>query len=355
MDSKDRTLFRLWIDALTPKQALFAKALVDGAPSKVKCIVTTRDYSELNRFISRLGVKHTRVGRHGGGDLLQKLRASAERENKLISFVSKNSFDCAISFLSPEAARVSFGLGLTHHVCSDSPHANAPCRLVVPLISSVFSPFPIEVDRWTGYGIRPNRVRRYHALDPWAWLSRSGIRASRKVRGRVLIRLEEWFASYFRKGLGVSDVLSKLIDGIARIGDYEITLVPRYDDQREWTIRNFGAKCIVPKTTINGAREIAKTDLLIGGGATMTQEAALLGVPNISYFPSARLDVFTNYYFPKRLSIKASNPTQLLRTTFKMLKDVDREKGLFIERATSETRNFEDPVKFVFERILDRS
>jgi uncharacterized protein len=348
-------LFRLWIDALTPKQALFAKALFDGAPNGVKCVITTRDYSELNQFISRLGIKHTKIGRHGGGDLLQKLRASIERQNELISFVSKNSFDSSLCFLSPEAARVSFGLGLTHHVCSDSPHANAPCRLAVPLSSSVFSPFPIKVGLWTRYGIRPSQVQKYHALDPWAWLSRSGIRASPKVRGRVLIRLEEWFASYFRKGLGVSDVLSKLVDGILRIGDYEITLVPRYDDQRKWAGRNFGTKCIVPKTTIDGARAIANSDLLIGGGATMTQEAALLGVPNISYFPSAKLDVFTDYYFPRRLSIEASTPAQLLRTSLKLLRDIDKQKELFMERAAWETRNFEDPIKFVFERILDRN
>ncbi|MHB2037166.1 MAG: DUF354 domain-containing protein [Nitrososphaerales archaeon] len=346
-------MVRLWIDALTPKQALFAKALVERAPSKVKCTITTRNYSELNKFVTQLGLTYTSIGRHGGGDLAEKLRASVEREKLLIPFVSKSNFDFSLSFLSPEAARVSFGLGMRHYICSDSPHANAPSRLCVPLSKGVFTPFRIQKDRWTRYGVKPAQVQKYHALDPWAWLGFSKFRASRKVQGRVLIRLEEWFASYFRKGMGVSDVVSKLVAGIRRLGDYEITLVPRYDDQREWATKKFGKFCIVPKTTIDGVEAIAKTDLLVGGGATMTQEAALMGVPNISYFPSAELDVFSNYYFPKKLSVEASTPTELLDKTFSLLKNIEQTKSAFMARASEETKTFEDPVKFVYDRLLN--
>jgi uncharacterized protein len=346
-------LVRLWIDTLTPKQALFTKALVERAPSKVKCTVTTRNYSELNKFVSQLDLKHTRIGRHGGGELAEKLRASVERQRQLIPFVSKSGFDYSLCFLSPEASRVSFGLGIKHYICSDSPHSNAPSRLCVPLSEKVFTPFPIQKDRWTRYGVKLAQVQKYHSLDPWAWLKLSKFRATRKAQGRVLIRLEEWFASYFRKGMGVSDVVSRLVAGIRRMGDYEITLIPRYDDQREWATKRFGKICIVPKTTIDGIEAIAKTDLLIGGGATMTQEAALMGVPNISYFPSAKLDVFSNYYFPKKLSVQASTPKQLLDATFSLLKDIEQTKGEFMKRAAEETRTFEDPVQFVFDRLLN--
>ena len=300
-------------------------------------------------------MKHTSVGRHGGGDLAEKLRASVERQKLLIPLASKSSFDYSLCFLSPEAARVSFGLGIKHYVCSDSPHANAPSRLAIPLSIGVFTPFPIQKDRWTRYGIKPSRVQKYYALDPWAWIYGSKVRATRKVHGRVLIRLEEWFASYFRVGMGVSNSLSKLVSGIKRLGDYEITLVPRYDDQRSWAKKKFGKECVVPETTINGITEISKTDLLVGGGATMTQEAALLGVPNISYFPSAKLDVFSNYYFPKKLSVEASTPTQLLNETLSLLKNVDKTKEDFITRAANETKAFEDPIRFVFDKLLTRN
>lgn len=350
--SKRDILTKLWIDALTPKQALFSKALVERAPSKVKCMITTRDYSELNKFVEQIGLKHISIGRHAGGGLREKLNASIERQKELVPFATRNDFDFSFSFISPEAARVSFGLGIKHYICSDSPHSNAPSRLAVPLSSKVFTPFVISKDRWIQYGIRSDKVLRYHALDPWAWLSNAKLKASRKVNGAVLIRLEEWFASYFKKGKGVSDSLGGLIEGIKSIGDFEITLVPRYDDQRSWAKKRFGKRCIVPDSTIDGAEIISRTDLLIGGGATMTQEAAILGVPNISYFPSADLDVFTNYYFPKKLSVEASNHRQLLEETFRLLKNIDREKKAFFERAERETDTYTDPVRFIYNRIL---
>lgn len=349
-------VLHIWIDALTPKQALFANAIIEGSsPSKFEIAVTTRNYSELNKFLRRLDLKFTSLGSHGGGDLLQKLRASVSRENELIDFATKGQFDLSFSFISPEAARVSFGLGISHYICSDSPHARAPSRLAVPLSSKLFSPFPISKSRWTQYGLRDQQILKYHALDPWAWLQKSKVKVTPKVHGKILIRLEEWFASYFKEGFGVSSVLDKLLASIHKLGDFEITLVPRYDDQREWARKEFAGKALVPLDAIDGIEEISQTDLLIGGGATMTQEAALMGVPNISYFPSADLDVFSKYYFPKKLSIEASNPSTLLRETLRLLRNLDTEKELFIRRAQRETSTFEDPVKFILERFADRT
>ena len=124
---------RIWIDALTPKQALFANAMFKGAPKKFEIKITTRNYSELNKFLSHQGLNYTSIGSHGGGGLKEKLAASVSRESDLIEFASSTKFDYSFSFLSPEAARVSFGLGIPHFVCSDSPHAWAPSKLSVPL------------------------------------------------------------------------------------------------------------------------------------------------------------------------------------------------------------------------------
>ena len=326
--------------------------MLERAPSKVKCFITTRDYAELNLFVDQIGLEHKRFGRHGGGDLASKLSASIQRQQELVSFATESEFDFSLSFISPEASRVSFGLGVKHYICSDSPHASSPCRLAVPLCTTLFSPFVIRKERWTRYGLGKEQVQTYHALDPWAWLIKSKHEYSSRVKGSVIIRLEEWYASYFKKGKGVSDTLQKLVEGIRALGDYKITLIPRYDEQRRWAKEKFGKKCIVPDATIDGVKAILGADLLIGGGATMTQEAALLGVPNISYFPSATLDVFAEYYFPKKLSIEASNPRELLRKTFELLKNIEREKSAFAQRARRETRRYTDPVKHIFDHIL---
>lgn len=342
---------KLWIDALTPKQAIFSKAMIDRAPSKFKITVTTRRYIELVEFAKLIGLHSKSVGRHGGGDIVEKLRASVEREEELVEFITKNDFDASFSFISPEAARVSFGSGLTHYICSDSPHASAPCKLAVPLCSRLFSPFPIRKEMWTKYGIRGFQVLTYHALDPWAWLISERKPYPSNAKQRVIIRLEESFASYMRAQRGITGSLSDLIDLIRKYGDYEIILLPRYDAQREWARKKFGNRAIIPRSAVDGLELLSETSLVIGGGGTMTQEAALIGIPNISYFPFAKLDVFENFYFPKGLSLRANTPSELLRETRNLLSNLDWERKRFTRKAMEATSSFEDPVKFVFRNM----
>jgi predicted glycosyltransferase len=345
---------RIWVDVLTPKQALFAKAMVERSPSNVELVITTRNYSELNKFVRQLGLRGLSFGKHGGSRIDKKLEASIERMKALVPFVRGNGFDSSLSFISPEAARVSFGFGLVHYICSDSPHAVAPSRLAVPLASKVFSPFPINKARWTQYGLKVSQVFLYHALDPWVWLSsRREIKPKRtRVDGLVTIRLEESFASYSKSGRGVSNQLRGLISKIRSTGDFGITIIPRYDEQRAWAKKQFGKTCTIPDSTVNGVELISYSDLLIGGGGTMTQEAALMGVPNISYFPSSELDVFENFYFPKKLSLKASSASELFRLTTHLLSNIDSAKKQFSERARKAVQGFEDPVKFIFQNTL---
>ena len=347
------------MDVLTPKQALFAKAMVERSPSNVELSITTRNYSELNKFVKWIRLRNLSLGRHGGASLEKKLEASIERMHDLVPFVLGEKFDASFSFISPEAARVSFGLGIPHYICSDSPHAKAPCKLAIPLSSKIFSPFPIDQKRWSQYGIESSRVLFYHALDPWAWLA-SRRKEKSKGKGRtnanqnlVTIRLEESFASYVQSGKGISTILSKLIQLIRKIGDFEIAVIPRYDEQRAWTMKEFGKICTVPSGVIDGADLVSKSLLMIGGGGTMTQEAALMGVPNISYFPSSNLDVFENYYFPKKLSVRASNEQELLKETRSLLSKINDERENFSKRASDAVSTFEDPVKFILQRVLE--
>ncbi|MHB1907396.1 MAG: DUF354 domain-containing protein [Nitrososphaerales archaeon] len=340
---------RIWVDVLTPKQALFAKAMIERAPNTVELVVTTRDYDELNKFLKQLQLKHKSYGRHGGSTQEGKLRASIERMESLASFASIGNYDASFSFISPEASRVSFGLGIKHYVCSDSPHASAASRLTIPLVQKLFTPFPINKKSWKQYGIEESQVLSYHALDPWAWLLSTKMK--RKRTDLIIIRLEESFASYMREGAGISSVVGKLVTAIKSSGDYQITVIPRYNEQRTWAKKNFGKSCIVPDSTIDARFLISRASLVIGGGGTMTQEAALLGVPNISYFPSARLDVFENFYFPQKLSVRAASKVQLIEQTRTLLKNIERVTPVQQLRAQEIVRTFEDPVKFIFANI----
>src|SRR2546422_5081980 len=126
---------KVWIDVLTPKHALFFEPLYrnlvrDGH----ELLLTTRTYREAVEALRLKQLRFRIVGEHGGGSRYGKLLASGRRVVKLARLIESWRPDTAVSFSSPEAARVAFGLGVPHIAVNDSPHS----LLVAPPRFSLF-------------------------------------------------------------------------------------------------------------------------------------------------------------------------------------------------------------------------
>ena len=287
---------KIWLDILTPKQAnLLGELQKRLETAGVKTFLTTRQYREVNELLLLRGMKATQIGRHGGLELRDKLVESSNRVSALAKIVVEQDIDAAVSFASPEAARVAFGLKIPHYCISDSPHAEAVSRLTVPLSAKLFTPWVIPVAAWTRYGIKPRDLVRYRALDPVAWLSHykgdSKVLESLKLDASkpiILVRTPEEYAAY------LSDrnetIVSKGLDTVAKLVDVngsasQIVILPRYDEQGERFAKRFGNRVVVPEHVIDAISLMRVSSVFLGGGGTMTAEAALLGLPVISYYP----------------------------------------------------------------------
>ena len=109
------------IDILTPKQCmLFSRLSARLEEEGVEVLRTTRRYREVNQLLRLKGLDAIVVGRHGGGTLEGKLRASTQRILRLTSIIMEWRPDVMVSFSSPEAARVAFGLKIPHVCVNDS-------------------------------------------------------------------------------------------------------------------------------------------------------------------------------------------------------------------------------------------
>ena len=162
---------RAWIDILTPKQANFFTPLIKRLSGHgAEILATTRKYREVNQLLEIRKISAIKIGRHGGRILKNKLVSSAERTRRLALLLSKRRCDLALSFSSPEAARVAYGLSVPHYCVSDSPHAEAVSRLTIPLSKMLFTPKVVPKSAWSRYGIREDLIVQYDALDPAAWL-----------------------------------------------------------------------------------------------------------------------------------------------------------------------------------------
>jgi len=248
-------------------------------------LCTSRRYREAVELAKIKQLDLTIVGSHGGADRYDKLRESASRIYQLAEVVRRFGPDVALTFSSPEGARVAYGLGIRHIGFNDSPHAEAVARLTVPLMSQLFTPWVIPYPAWMAFGIARKNIYRYRALDPAAWLKHGEKQEAKPNDGKtILLRLEESKASYIAdKKLGTGKMIDDFVSELS--GSASIMILCRYQDQIAEVESRYGSRVRVVKDVVDGTALVKSAQLFVGAGGTMTAEAALLGRPTISIAP----------------------------------------------------------------------
>lgn len=339
---------KIWFDILTPKQVMFFSPAVSFLREKGhKVLCTSREYREAVMLAKLKGLDLEIVGRHGGANRYEKLVASAARTHALADVVAKFSPDAAVTFSSPEGARVAFGLGIRHVGFNDSPHSDPVARLTVPLMSRLLCPWVIPYSAWTRFGITKKDIMRYRALDPAAWLKRMQPGELRTDRKRVLIRLEESKASYIAdKGLASLPLVDAAVNEFSRMAD--VLVLCRYQDQIEEAKKKYAGKAEVAEDVFDGTAILGDARLFVGAGGTMSAEAALLGVPTISITP-VRFYV-EDYLARSGLVTRTRDAKILVRAGRKMISDESfRQKQL--KKASRILASMEDPTKKMISAI----
>jgi predicted glycosyltransferase len=266
--------------------------------------------------------------------------------------------DLCVSFSSPEAARVTFGLGIPHITFSDSPHAHAVQRLTIPFVNYLLCPWIIPYSAWTNLGISKNQIIRYHALDPVAWVRREtrnldDAKLKRKYHvsksNVILIRPEESKASYLIDKEGnLNNILDSIVENFNLTSD--ILVLCRYQDQIRLFKEKYGNKIKILQNVVDGLELISVADVFVGGGGTMTAESALIGKPTISISP---INFYVDDYLVKTgLIQKTANSTQIVKLLLRMQFD-DKFKIGQKNRAQRILKKMEDPADKLM-KIIDR-
>jgi predicted glycosyltransferase len=359
---------RLWIDVLTPRHALFAHSIARVASSfNLECFVTSANYPKLQSFISKLGLRNNEpIGKPRADSDLPTIESELERQERLVSFVGREKrFDFSLSFLSQEAARVSFGLGIPHFVCADSPHLFKKCKLCLPLAAALFTPFVIPKTSWIEYGKTGKEIARYRGTEPWSWVRDGRVigKTRKSLRGgKTLVILDELFrfADEDKRKKLILEAAQSLVKGIKKewSESSEIWLFPPHGTRSEIE-REFGSECKIADYPSDAFFMTFEARIVIGGVGTAIEQAALQGVPNISFAPESGTGnktppVFERFYFPKLLSRRAKTLGELEALLKEMLSRIDSEKKMFLANAMSATRDFEDPATFVVRSIFSK-
>lgn len=282
---------RIWMDALTPKQLLLFSKLSSIVKKEmgVEILLTSRETSEIKRMSSLLEERINLVGFHGKTKE-EKLYADISRMSELLKLVKDFSPDFLVSYPSPSAIRIAFGLGIKTIIYSDTPHAFHAHMLTIPLSDYlIFSSF-ISKEKFLRYIPRMGKTKivKYNGVEELAWVAdfspdpKTIENLGLMPYQYFLVRPPEIFASYYSWS---EERFSDLVKVLAEVSS--VVVIPRYEeDENKYRGRNI---LIIEKPVLGLNLEYYSIATISGGG-TMSREASLLGVPSISLFP-LKLDV----------------------------------------------------------------
>lgn len=349
---------RIWIDILSPKQLWMFTSLAEVLRSRRhQVLLTSRRYEQLDRLLDTVFRDWSipRIGRWGGGSLEGKLKASAERLLMLLDTVLEWKPDIVLSSGSIEAARIAYGLGIPHLLVSDTPHSPVN-RLSAPVSHRVLTPWIIPRKEWIQAGAPSNHIKYYKALDPWFWLRKfkpdNGIlkELGLKENGYVLLRMPETAAAYLME----SDEeflhsVSKILDVL---GDMKLLILCRYTEQAKAAERILGgdSRVSVVSRLLPGSSIIYFSTLFLGGGGTMSQEAAILGVPVFSIYPS-KLPTVLRFLVSRGLLKHYRNTGRMVRELKRALRRIDEVREEWMQRAEKLRKIMKPPEEVVVKEI----
>ena len=321
---------------------MFSEPIVERLGKKHDLLCTSREYHEVSKLSKIRHFDLIFIGKHGGGDKKSKLKASIERIEKLSNRIKKFEPDLVISFGSPEAARISFGLGIKHIMFCDSPHANAVMKLTLPLIQKLLIPYVIPKKEFSKYGINEKDIVQYKAIDAVVTMKRKinenyNLPFKNNNRKNILIRVEEEEASYTSKSSKIVPIIQKIVK------DYEnenIVVLGRYTKQIVNLQKDIGNKVKIVKMSFDGKYLLNNTDIFIGSGGTMTAESALMGVPTISY--NAVPNIIEKFLVKKNIIKRETNPVKISNHIKKIFELNNKQNQKRVKKIVKE---MEDPIE----------
>jgi len=343
----------IWLEALTPKQALLYSYVYDYLKKRdFNVIVTTREHEFTSKILKNRDTRSVIVGKYGGKELSSKLYASLNRQEGLFLLFKNLNINPLVhsSFTSPDSCRVAFGLGVPIVVLTDSPHSDKVNRLTLPLAETIIVPLCIE-NKIRKYAISPSRLITFDGVFEVIWCAnfKPSLKPLKMLNvepyNYCIIRPPEVKASYYNYDIK-QDIFLKLATKTSE--HLTVIYYPRYRDQV------FIAKKIAEKipnikileTSLDMQSLEKYASFVLTGGSTIAQEAAILGTPSITCFPQKT--EITDYLEKKGFPIIHVSSTEMLE---KVVLDLIKNSEIYREKTKKLIDKLENPLPLIVDEI----
>lgn len=282
---------RIWFElSNSPHINMFYDLIKELESEGHNVIITSRPLANTLELLAQKGLEHTVVGKHYGKNIFKKIFGYPIRVFQLVQYLKLHKPDLAISQSSYHSTLASWIVGIPSIYTNDNEHAlgNIPSFLFA---SKILLPVNMSIKK-TKWIIAPHKLIRYPGLKEgiFLWIKNKYITAQRLLnthsRTTIFIRTEPQTAQYYN---GKLNFLDDII--IALQNKYDITILTRNDSQYNHYRNPLFSSTNVPFKPLTFEEVASNCTLFIGAGGSMTREVAMLGIPTISVYQEALLDV----------------------------------------------------------------
>lgn len=289
-------ILKIWIDACEPKSVIMLKPLFEILKKNHEIYITSRDFDSTLYLLKKYKLPHNKAGKYGGSNLSGKLKAYIERLDKLFKITQKEKPDFLFCLASPEALRISYGLGIPNIIFNDEPRSRGVVSLTLSLADKVIVPKCIPLEWYLPY-IKNENLIRFNGIDEVGWLydfkpDESILKMfNLEKEDYIICRTEPTKAQYLAEKMKPHETqLSEIIPELAEHSEIKFIVLTRYDEQYDYLKIQFKKfierdRIRVIKALDQLAHLMFHARAVISGGGTMVRESALMGVPSIEYFP----------------------------------------------------------------------
>jgi uncharacterized protein len=283
---------KIWFDlSNSPHINMFYDLIRDLEGNGHSVIITSRPLSNTVELLNQRGLTHTVVGEHYGKSLLKKVFGYPIRVMQLRKFLKAHRPDLAVSqssFHSPVVAQL---LRIPSIYTNDNEHAlgNLPCFYCA---TKILIPENLPIKNVAKNGVSSKKVIQYPGVKEgfYLWSKGEQIQEDRKHNTsgniKVYIRPEPQTAQYYN---GKQNFLDDTI--LELQSKYKIIVLPRDANQAAHYKQPKFSATTVPEKPLSFSAIAADCTLFIGAGGSMTRELAILGIPTISVYQDALLEV----------------------------------------------------------------
>lgn len=271
---------RIWIDITNTPHVNVLMPIIRHLEKDHKLIFTARDFSETLPLLKKNGITPIVYGNYKGKSRVKKMMGLLGRMWTMLFKLPK--FDLALSLGGNYTSAIAFLRGKKSIVISDN---DISFKFFSFAMGSYFIfPYYFKYQKvQKKYRIKDAQIKAFNGFKEDIYIAEfepdSAFLDQLPFRDFITIRPENLKASYVPKDS--TTIVPQLFEVFK---DKNILFLPRYEEEKKYA--EGYDNVWYPNGPLSGLDVCYYTQAMLTGAGTFAREAALLGIPAVSFFPS---------------------------------------------------------------------